>query len=83
MKKIKKSITVVAALLFIGIYSGIAKENIAVLAFGPCEDHAIGVYYATLQNGGTWQQANLNYHNALISCCENYPNDCGSLVIIK
>ena len=83
MKQIKKSIAVVVALLFMGVYSGIAKENVVMLDFGACEDHAIAVYYATLANGGTWQQANQNYHDAYISCCENYPNDCGGLVIIK
>lgn len=49
-----------------------------------CERMANGVYHATLdEDPGNWQQANENHHKAYTSCCFNYPNDCGGLVIIS
>ena len=47
-----------------------------------CETMAAGVYYASLKEGDTWQEANEHHHQALTSCCFNYPNDCDRMPVI-
>ncbi len=47
------------------------------------ESMAVGVYYATFEDGGTWQEANQNFHRAYMSCCFCYPNDCGGAVVLE
>jgi hypothetical protein len=53
-----------------------SKTVVEELLSNNCENMASQYYYYILDQGGSQGEANAGFHNAYMSCCFGYPQDC-------